>query len=133
MTPGQMRQMTGVDRLPEVADKAAFKAAVERHYPAEMRAQRASGSALVDVLVGSDGTVASATAIDRPAGMRAVLILEERDGTQRRITPDDHPAFQAAALAAIRDVRFSPAVRDGQAVPFTLRMTISFTPPAGEE
>lgn len=131
MTPEQIRQTTGVDRLPEVVDKAALRASIERNYPAQLRAEQASGSALVDVLVDADGTVASATAIHRPFGNRAVMILEETDGTQRRITPNDHPAFQAAAVSALREVRFSPAVRDGQAVPFTLRMTVTFDPPAG--
>lgn len=129
MTPQQVRQVTGVDRLPQVVDKIAFRASVDRHYPAELRAEQASGSALVDVLVDAEGTVASTTAIDRPAGTRAVLILEEKDGSQRRITPNDHPAFQAAAASALREVRFSPAMRDGQPVPFTLRMTVTFDPP----
>lgn len=130
MRPEQVRQITGVDRLPEVVDKAAFRASIERHYPADLRAQETSGSALVDVLVDADGTVASTTPIDRPAGLRAVMILEEKDGSQRRITPNDHPAFQAAAVSALREVRFSPAVRDGKAVPFTMRMTVTFNPPA---
>lgn len=121
--------MAGVDRLPQVVDRAALRASIERHYPAELRAEQASGSALVDVLVDADGMVAAATAIDRPAGARAVLILEEKDGSQRRIDPADHPAFQAAAASALREVRFSPAMRDGQPVPFTMRMTISFGAP----
>jgi outer membrane biosynthesis protein TonB len=133
MTPEQVRQLTGVDRLPEAIDKAAFKASIERHYPAELLPDGTSGSALVDVLVDAGGRVASATPIDRPAGMHAVMILEQKDGTQRRITPNDHPAFQAAAASALREVRFSPAIRDGQPVPFTLRMTVTFDPPARRE
>jgi|GEM_PF-2953596 len=133
MTPEQIRQMTGVDRLPQVLDKPAFKASVARHYPAELRAERVSGSALIDVLVDEEGNASSVTAVDRPAEMRAVLVLEEKDGTQRRITPEDHPAFQAAASAALREVRFSPAVRDGQPVPYTLRMTVTFEPPPARE
>jgi outer membrane biosynthesis protein TonB len=133
MTPEQVRQLTGVDRLPEVTDKAAFKAGIERHYPAELRLEGVSGSALIDVLVDAEGRVASATPIDRPAGMHAVMILEQKDGTQLRITPNDQPAFQAAAASALREVRFSPAVRDGQPVPFTLRMTVTFDPPARRE
>lgn len=133
MTPEQMRQITGVDRLPQVPDKAAFQASIERAYPAEMRAEGASGSALVDVLVDEAGRVASVTPINRPAGMRAVMILEEEDGSQRRITPKDHPAFQAAAVSALRDATFSPAMRDGQAVPYTMRMTVTFDPPGRTE
>jgi hypothetical protein len=128
MTPDL--EVTEVDRLPQVVDRAALRASIDRHYPADLRAKQVSGSALVDVRVDAEGTVASATAIDRPAGMRAVLILEETDGSQRRVTPNDHPAFQAAAEAALMEVRFSPAMRDGRAVPFTMRMTISFGPPA---
>lgn len=131
MTPEQMRELTGVDRLPEVVDKAAFRTAMERNYPAELRSEAISGSALVDVRIDPDGTVASVSPIDRPAGARMELVLEERDGTQRRVVPQAHPAFQAAAIKALRTVRFSPARRDGVAVPFTLRMTVTFDPPAG--
>ncbi|HYR09915.1 MAG TPA: energy transducer TonB [Longimicrobium sp.] len=131
MTPEQVRQMTGVDRVPEVLDQSAFKTKIDRAYPAELRAQRVAGSALVDVLVDEAGRVASATPITRPAGMGATLILEEEDGSQRRIAPMDHPAFQSAAVSALRDVEFSPAMRNGRPVPFTLRMTVTFDPPAG--
>jgi outer membrane biosynthesis protein TonB len=133
MTPEQVRAMTGVDRLPQVLDQAVLKARIEQAYPAELRAGRVAGSALVDVLVDEAGRVASVTPINRPAGMRAALILEEADGSQRRITPDDHPAFQAAAVSALRDIRFSPAIRDGKPVPFTMRMTLSFDPSTGRE
>lgn len=130
MTPEQMRALTGVDRLPEVLDKAAFKATIERNYPADLRLEAVSGSALIDVLIDTRGQVESVTAVDRPAGVRAVLILEEKDGTQRQVTPHDRPAFQVAAIRALREVRFSPAVRDGHPVPYTLRMTVTFDPPA---
>jgi hypothetical protein len=133
MTPQQVRQMTGVDRLPQVLDQSAFNARIEQAYPPELRAQRVAGSALVDVLVDEAGRAASVTPIHRPANMRAALILEEADGSQRRITPEDHPAFQAAAVSVLRDVGFSPAIRDGQPVPFTMRMTVTFGPPAGRE
>lgn len=128
--PEQLRRLTGVDRLPEVVDPAALRQAVDRHYPPELRTARVSGSALVDVRVDEMGRVVSVTPMERPAGIRAVMILENRDGTQRRVTPDDHPAFQAAAVAALREVAFSPALRDGQAVELTMRMTVVFDAPA---
>lgn len=130
MKPGQMRQMTGVDRLPQVLDPSAFKARIEQAHPAD---QRVAGSALVDVLVDEAGRVAAVTPIDRPAGKRAELVLKEKDGSQRHVTLHEHPSFQAAAMSALREVEFSPAVRDGQPVPFTLRMTVLFDPPAGAE
>ena len=130
MTPEQMRELAGVDRLPEILDKNAFRASLERNYPSELRADAVSGSALIDVLVDERGRVESVTAISRPRGMNTAMILEEKDGTQRRVTPNDHPAFQAAAVKALHEVQFSPAIRDDQAVPYTLRMTVSFGPPA---
>lgn len=132
-TPALLRQTTGVDRLPEPLDRAAFRAALDRHYPPELRASQASGSALLDVVVDAEARVASAAAIDRPAGVRAVMVLQERDGTERRIEPNDHPAFQAAARSALREVRFSPAMLDAQPMPFALRMTMTFDPPAAPE
>jgi outer membrane biosynthesis protein TonB len=129
MTPEQFRQLTGVDRMPEVLDRSDLRARIESHYPAELRTEAVSGSALIDVEVDAAGQVASVAAIERPAGIHATMVLLEKDGTERRITPNDHPAFQAAAVAALRGVRFSPALRDGQPVPFTLRMTITFDPP----
>jgi hypothetical protein len=130
MNPEQMRQISGVDRPPLVRNPAAFKARIQQAYPTD---QRAPGSALVDVRVDEAGHVASVTPIDRPAGARAELILEQRDGSQRPVALYDHPSFQAAAVRALRDVEFSPAVRDGLPVPFTLRMTVLFDPPAGTE
>ena len=130
MTPDQMRRMTGVDRLPEVLDRPAMKASVDRSYPAELRSEGVPGTALIDVEVDATGTVESVQAVSRVAGITAVMTLQAQDGTERRVTPSDHPAFQRAAVAAFRKVRFSPAVRDGQPVPYTLRMTVMFDPPA---
>jgi hypothetical protein len=79
------------------------------------------------------GRVASVTPIDHPAGMRAVMVLPERDGTERRREPNDHAGFQAAAGAGPREVRFSSGMPDGHRVPFSLRMTVAFAPPATPE
>ena len=133
MTPALLRQMTGVDRLPQPVDPAALQAALKRHYPPEVSADGVSGSVLLDVRVDEAGGVASVTAIDRPAGVHATMVLQERDGTERRVEPNDHPAFRPAAQAALRQVRFTPAMRDGRPVPFTLRMTVIFDPPAAAE
>jgi hypothetical protein len=59
MTPEQLRQMTGVDRLPAPADQNAFAANLEKHYPPELRGSGASGSALVDVGIDEHGAVVS--------------------------------------------------------------------------
>lgn len=121
--------MTGVDRLPVPADRAAFMASLAAHYPAAHRAAGVTGSALVDVAVDAEGKVAAVEVIPRPQGMNAILVLRGKDGTERQVTPQDDPAFGAAAQAALRGVRFTPAMRDGKPVPYTLRMTVTFDPP----
>ena len=130
MTPEQVRQVTGVDRLPEVVDPAALRASISQSYPEALRSEAVSGSALVDVTIDPRGGVESVTAISRPGGIRSTMILENKDGTRRKVSLNDHPAFQAAAESAIRGIRFTPATRDGQAVPYTLRRTVTFEPPA---
>ena len=62
-------------------------------------------------------------------------VLEFRDAATAAVTQrtlDGGGAcdqeFGAAAEAALREVRFTPARRDGQSVPFEMRLTIVFTP-----
>jgi hypothetical protein len=133
MTPDQVRQLSGVDRLPDVVDKAALREVIAANYPEEMRPDAVSGSALVDVLIDSQGNVGSVTAIDRPGGIRSAMILQDKAGTQRTVTLNDHPQFQAAAVRALESVRFTPAMLDGKPVPYTLRMTVTFDPPTGRD
>jgi outer membrane biosynthesis protein TonB len=130
MTPDQLRQMTGVDRLPVPADRGAFIASIAKHYPAAMRAAGVGGSALVDATIDAEGNVSAVEVVQRPMSPRTTMILRDAAGTERRFTPQDDPRFEAAARAALREVRFTPAVRDGQPVAYTMRMTISFDPPA---
>ena len=61
---------------------------------------------------------------------RAVKIIRRADGSEaREETEYEHdPALGTAARAALREVRFAPAMRDGHPVPFRLRMSLRFTP-----
>jgi outer membrane biosynthesis protein TonB len=126
MTPEQLRQATGVDRLPVPADRKAFMARIASHYPSAFRTAGVEGSALVEVAIDARGNVGSVDIIERPLAPRAIMVLRKADGTERRVAPRDDPAFGDAAAAALRGVRFEPAMRDGQPVPFTMRMTINF-------
>jgi outer membrane biosynthesis protein TonB len=131
MEPEQLRQMMGVDRLPVFADPDALRRSMARHYPAELRAAGIGGSVLADVVIDAAGGVESVAIVPRPAGIRATMVLQAGDGSERRLQPNDDPAFGPAAEAALKETRFTPAMRDGQPVPFTLRMTIRFDPPPG--
>ena len=130
MTPDELRQV-GVDRLPVFADADALRQSMRRHHPPELR--DIGGSVLADVEIDALGTVRSVTIVPRPAGIRAAMVLQQADGTERIVQPNDDPALGPAAQAALRETRFIPAVRDGAPVPFTLRMTIRFDPPAAPE
>jgi hypothetical protein len=132
MTPEQLRRTAGVDRLPTPADPAAMQASIRRHWPSDPAAIGAS--ATVDVSVDATGRV---TAVKpAPTGARgaspARMILEEPDGTQRVHEVRRAASAVPAAQAVLRDVQFAPALRDGQPVAHTFRMTISFTPDAPE-
>jgi hypothetical protein len=58
------------------------------------------------------------------------MILEERDGTRRVQDVRRDASAVPSAVAMLREVQFSPALRDGQPVAHTLRMTVTFTPDA---
>ncbi len=79
---------------------------LQQNQPEFSEAARAlgySGRVMVSLKVGADGTPAE-VAIGRPAG----LGLDEQ------------------ALAAVEQYRFSPAMKDGQPVPVTLNVVVSF-------
>lgn len=135
LTPGMLRQMSGVSELPRPADKEAFSRSVQRHYPQGLRARNVGALVLLDVEIDATGAVTGAQAVAPPTGdphHRAVLV--DRDPvsgqeTQRAFAGPVHdPAFASAAEAALLDVQFTPAKRDGQAVPFRMRMSIEFSP-----
>ena len=129
--PPGLRSHTGLSHLPEPASRAEFNASLKRHYPARFRAQRVSGTTLVDVHVDARGRVHAVEVIHRPSPSHQDLtaVLRDEDGS-RVLKVNDQPEFGAAAQAAIRETRFLPALRDGEPVPYKRRMTVQFDPPA---
>lgn len=61
-------------------------------------------------------------------GMPTRMVLRERDGRERMHEVRRDPGVFPAAEAVLRDVQFKPAMRDGEPVAHTFRMTISFPP-----
>jgi outer membrane biosynthesis protein TonB len=128
----EVQAHTGLSHLPEPMDQAAFAARLRQHYPAQLRAQGVSGTALLDVHVDAQGRVSDVDVISRPTGPEHPTnraVVEERGGT-RVLELNDRPEFGAAAQAALRQTRFQPALKDGKAVPYKLRMTVQFDPQA---
>lgn len=81
--------------------RLAFK---QPAYPPTLRAQGIEGDVLVRVNLDPQGVVKAASVL-RSGG---------------------HPAFDAAALAAARNERFSPALRDGKPIAYTLSYSYRF-------
>lgn len=128
MNSQELRRTAGVDRLPEPVDYAAMQASMRRHWPADPHA--ADASVTVDVSVDAAGRVTAVQpftpAVDGGATTR--MVLRERDGTERMHEVRRDLSVAPAAEAVLREVQFTPAMRDGQPVAHTFRMTISFTP-----
>jgi hypothetical protein len=124
MTPELLRGLAGVDRLPVPADPEMIRAALQRHRPTDLRA--GGGSVTVDVTVDAAGAVTEVRAAPRPADPSARMVLRERDGSERMMDVRRDPGLASAAEAALREIRFTPAERDGEPVPVTFRMTVTF-------
>lgn len=131
-----VQERTGLSRLPIPAEREALTAALRRHYPPELIGKRPRTAVLVDIRVDERGRVRDVAVVDRPAGapatLRAVLTdYDPRTGKDvtREFTTVYDAAFGPAAQKAISEVRFLPAIREGEPVPFTLRMTVQFTSP----
>ena len=72
-------------------------------YPAELRGKKMQGVAQVAFVVTAGRQVANA-----------------------RVERSSHPAFEAPALAAVRQWRFEPAIKGGERVPCRMRVPIKF-------
>jgi hypothetical protein len=132
----QLQELTGLSHLPSPAVDGAIGASLRRHYPRDLLAQRISGSVLVDIRLDERGIVQDVDAVPRaslpnPADEARMVVRERVNGqiVEREVTLKYDSRFDPAAEAALRDVRFLPAQKNGQAVPFTLRMTVEFSPP----
>ena len=120
--------MAGVDRLPEPADYAAMQASMRRYWPTDPLADGASVT--LDVTVDEAGHVTAVQPFTPAAdgGTPSRMVLREQDGNERMHEIRRNLSVAPAAEAVLREVQFTPALRDGQPVPHTFRMTISFTP-----
>lgn len=129
MDPEELR-VDGLDRHPLPADPDELRAAIARHDP-----RRPEGASVtVDVTVDPAGRVTAVRPVPRSAGTQPALVLQEKDGSQRTVRPGaEDPGGAAAAEAALREVRFTPALRNGRAVAHTFRMTLTFAPGAPGE
>lgn len=107
--PGMDGNATGQEETDEIfsaADLDQMPRAVSQtppDYPPELRRQKVSGTVYVIFIVDRSGRVLQPSVEQAP-----------------------HPKLGAAALAAVRKWRFEPGKRQGRAVPFKMRVPITF-------
>lgn len=127
----ELRRIAGVDQLPTVVDKTAFREKMSAYRSEALGNAKFAKSALVDVSIDAHGRVNSVAVVPRPPELESSpqprAFLQEPDGSLRPLNSVDDPAVGRAAQSILRDVRFNPAIRDGKAVAYTLRMTVSFS------
>jgi protein TonB len=68
---------------------------------------------------------------DKP-GTVSVSALVGVDGkvTDAKVLSSPHPELNDLAMSAVKQWEFEPAKKAGQAIPFTVNVTVNFTPPA---
>jgi periplasmic protein TonB len=91
-----------------VLNRDGLSQALERNYPAVLRASRVSGRVVIEVIVDEDGRV--------------------RDGSARGLDAS-HPAFGEAVLRAVDRFRFRPGRMAGVPVPVRVTIPIQWTVP----
>lgn len=133
-----LSSLTGLSHMPAPENNAAFNASIRRHYPREMLRAGRGGDVLVDVRLDASGRVLDVDVVEERKTVgdeHQIVVRGNVPGSDLQVEREvklnyDPEAFGAAAAAAIREVRFHPALRDGKGVPYTWRMTVRFTPPA---
>lgn len=124
----ELKRRSGLSALPEIRDNAAFMASLRRHDPG------LPGTLLIDVAIDESGTVQSVEAAPQSSNRHTRIVLVDRTlsgkTVERPMEARNNPSLLPAARKVMSEVRFTPAERDGKPVAFTLRMTLSFAPPA---
>jgi beta-lactamase regulating signal transducer with metallopeptidase domain len=93
-------------------------------YPPDARAEKVQGLVLIDLTIGKDGAIKDArVAASAPTETR-LKELEAKRGTPAATEGDGRLA--EAALAAVKQWRYEPILKDGKPVEFKATVTINF-------
>jgi TonB family protein len=94
--------LSEVDHHPSVTNSAAMARLLDRTYPPLLRDAGIRGEAVVELVVGTDGTPQNATVIS-----------------------SNHEAFSVTALTVMNAARFRPATREGRPVRVRVRLPVA--------
>jgi hypothetical protein len=93
-------------------------------YPAEAKAEKVEGSFLIDILIGTDGTVRDARVVVSAPSIERMRELQARKGTQAALEGD--PRLATAALDAVRTWVYEPVLKNGKPVEVKAAITVNF-------
>jgi protein TonB len=93
-------------------------------YPAEAKAEKVEGSFLIDIVIGTDGTVRDARVVASAPSVERRRQLEPHKGTPAAIEGD--PRLATAALDAVRTWVYEPVLKNGKPVEVKATVTVNF-------
>ena len=93
-----------------------FGSIMRRHYPVYLPAAAASGTVILELVVGSDGIV-------EPATVHVVLDETERLGSRAA-----DKAFWTPSIEVVKELKFPPALYQGRSVRVGFWLPVTWTP-----
>ena len=129
-------QSLGLTRLPHPLNPQDLMTSLRNHYPTVLMDRGVTGRVLLSLELDASGSIIAAHAVEpqvQPGVTLRAIVVDKRTGERHEMEAarGAHPAFQRAAEAAVRVLRFAPAERDGQPVSFSdYRLTVELAPPS---
>ncbi|HEY5908342.1 MAG TPA: M56 family metallopeptidase, partial [Vicinamibacteria bacterium] len=95
-------------------------------YPPDAKADKVEGVFVIGVVVGKDGAIREARVATSAPTLERLGELQSRAGGTSTSSQEGDARLAAAALDAVRQWRYEPTIKDGQAVDVKMTLTICF-------
>ncbi len=95
-------------------------------YPPDAKADKVEGVFVIGVVVGKDGAIREARVATSAPTLERLGELQSRAGGTSTSSQEGDARLAAAALDAVRQWRYEPTIKDGQAVDVKMTLTIRF-------
>jgi hypothetical protein len=97
---------------------------VKPAYPPDAKTEKVQGLFVIDVVIGKDGAIKEAHVAASAPTVERLKELQPKKGTVAAIEGDKRLA--EAALAAVKQWRYAPILKDGKPVDFQATVTVNF-------
>jgi outer membrane biosynthesis protein TonB len=97
---------------------------VKPTYPADAKEEKVEGVVVIDLVIGKDGTIRDAHVAASAPTMERLQELKTKEGRFRGIEGDKR--LGEAAVAAVKQWRYEPVLKDGKPVDFQATVTVRF-------